>query len=135
MDRVAELAREVRSEADRKGVARVESIDAMPLLWKIDDGLIAMDAMPASPGTSPRTTMRKAIKNVDLTGNNALDRRRITVRSADAKGLSRPQRSARPKHPSVRGDLDRRPGQDHGPGRSPEVSAEFSQPSGQRPSS
>ena len=45
MDRVAELARELGpSQID--GVARVESIDAMPLLWTIDDGLIAMDALP-----------------------------------------------------------------------------------------
>lgn len=43
MDRVAELAREIGPKSIR-GVARVESIDAMPLLWKVDDGLIAMDA-------------------------------------------------------------------------------------------
>ena len=45
MDRVAELAAEV-GPSRIEGVTRVESIDAMPLLWKVDDGLIAMDSMP-----------------------------------------------------------------------------------------
>ncbi len=43
---MAELAREV-GPSQIEGVDRVESLDAMPLLWKIDDGLIAMDALPS----------------------------------------------------------------------------------------
>jgi uncharacterized protein len=86
MDRVAELAREVGPKAI-KGVARVESIDAMPLLWKVDDGLIAMDAMPAFARNIALNTLRKAIKNIDLSGNNAMAVGGF-VRSADAQGLA-----------------------------------------------
>ena len=71
MDRVAELAREL-GPGQLPGVARVEAIDAMPLLWKVDDGLIAMDAMPAFARNIARKTMREAIKNVNLSGANAL---------------------------------------------------------------
>ncbi len=86
MDRVAELAREVGPK-QVKGVARVESIDAMPLLWKVDDGLIAMDAMPAFARNLAQRTMRQAIKNVDMTGGNAFTVGGY-VRSADPRGLA-----------------------------------------------
>ncbi len=86
MDRVAELAREIGPKGI-KGVARVESIDAMPLLWKVDDGLILMDKMPAIARNFALDKMRKAIKNVELAGNNALAVGGF-VRSADAKGLA-----------------------------------------------
>jgi uncharacterized protein len=46
MDRVAELARAV-GPAEIPSVLRVESLDAMPLLWKIDDALLALDRSPA----------------------------------------------------------------------------------------
>ena len=59
------------------GVPRVESLDAMPLLWKVDDGLIAMDATARrSPGTCAQTAMREAIKNVNLDRQQRPDRRR-----------------------------------------------------------
>jgi uncharacterized protein len=86
MDRVAELAREIGPKAI-KGVERVESIDAMPLLWKVDDGLIAMDSMPAFARNLALNAMRKAIKNLDLAGSNALAVGGY-VRSTDAKGLA-----------------------------------------------
>jgi predicted RND superfamily exporter protein len=86
MDRVAELAREIGPRGV-KGVSRVESIDAMPLLWRVDDGLIAMDAMPGFARNLALGTMRKAIKNVDMTGNNSLAVGGF-VRTADSKGLA-----------------------------------------------
>ena len=46
LDRVAELAAAVRPERIG-GVLRVESLDAMPLVWSIDDVLIALDRLPA----------------------------------------------------------------------------------------
>ncbi len=46
MDRVAELAEAVGPD-QVDGVQRVESLDAMPLLWAIDDALLALDRLPA----------------------------------------------------------------------------------------
>lgn len=86
MDRVGELAKELGA-GQVEGVMRVESLDAMPLLWKVDDGLIAMDAMPAFARKIAQRTMREAIKNVDLSGGNALAVGGF-VKSADAQGLA-----------------------------------------------
>ena len=102
MDRVAELSRDIGSR-QIKGVARVESIDAMPLLWKVDDGLIAMDAMPGFARNLALGAMRKAIKNVDITGSNALAVGG-SVRSADAKGLA-DLKARLVKHPLFVGTL------------------------------
>ncbi len=46
MDRVAELAAALGPD-HMQGVQRVESIDAMPLLWAIDDAMLALDKLPA----------------------------------------------------------------------------------------
>ena len=46
MDRVAELAESV-GPGIVEGVLRVESLDAMPLLWAVDDLLLALDKLPA----------------------------------------------------------------------------------------
>ena len=86
MDRVAELSKEI-GPSKVEGVVRVESIDAMPLLWKVDDGLIAMDSMPRLARNFALGAMRKAIKNVELAGNNALAVGGY-VRSADPSGLA-----------------------------------------------
>ncbi len=71
MDRVAELARSLGSK-DLIGVARVESIDAMPLLWKIDDGLIEMDRLPKFLRDRARSAMKKAIGGISLSGDSPL---------------------------------------------------------------
>ena len=86
MDRVAELAREV-GPAHVEGVSQVESLDAMPLLWKIDDGLIAMDRLPGFLRDGAQRKMRDAIKNVNLSGESALAVGGF-VRSTDAAGLA-----------------------------------------------
>ncbi len=71
MDRVAELARELGPK-NLSGVVRVESLDAMPLLWKVDDGLIEMDRLPAFLRNGAKTAMKKAIGGVTLTGDSPL---------------------------------------------------------------
>ncbi len=86
MDRVEELAHELGAK-DIAGVARVESIDAMPLLWKVDDGLIEMDRLPGFARGLAHRTMKEAIRNLDLKGSNALSVGGA-VRSADAPGLA-----------------------------------------------
>jgi uncharacterized protein len=46
MDRVAELAKAI-GPREIPGVIRVESLDAMPVLWQLDDTLLALERMPA----------------------------------------------------------------------------------------
>ena len=46
IDRVAELAAAVAPERI-EAVQRVESLDAMPLFWAVDDALLALDRLPA----------------------------------------------------------------------------------------
>ncbi len=102
MDRVAELAAEL-GPAQIDGVTGVESLNAMPLLWKVDDGLIAMDAMPAFARKLAQRTMRDAIKNVNLSGNSALSVGGF-VRSTDAAGLA-DLKARLTKHPLFVGTL------------------------------
>jgi predicted RND superfamily exporter protein len=101
LDRVAELAALVTHERI-PGVLRVESLDGMPLVWAIDDALIALDRLPALARNVALNAARTAIKNVDLK-SNALT---VTgaVRIADAAGRERlKQRLCR--HPLFRGTL------------------------------
>jgi uncharacterized protein len=102
MDRVAELAREL-GPSQIEGVSRVESIDAMPLLWKIDDGLIAMDSLPTFVRNAAQKKMKDAIKNVNLGGGSALAVGGF-VRSADPKGLA-DLKERLTKHPLFVGTL------------------------------
>ena len=83
LDRVAELAAAVTPERI-PGVLRVESLDGMPLVWAIDDALIALDRLPALARNVALNAAKTAIKNVDLK-TNALT---VTgaVRMADAAG-------------------------------------------------
>jgi predicted RND superfamily exporter protein len=105
LDRVAELAAAV--SPDRiAGVLRVESLDAMPLVWSLDDALMTLDRLPALARNLALNAARKTIKNVDLRTNA------MTVsgaaRSMDAAGLGAlTQRLVR--HPLFLGTLiDRR---------------------------
>jgi predicted RND superfamily exporter protein len=68
MDRVAELAAAVGPD-QIDGVLRVESLDAMPLLWSIDDVLLGLDRLPAFARKLALNTARKAVKNLDLKTN------------------------------------------------------------------
>jgi predicted RND superfamily exporter protein len=64
MDRVAELSREL-GPAAIPAVIRVESLDAMPLLWTIDDALVALDRLPAAARGFALNALRKSVKVID----------------------------------------------------------------------
>ncbi len=85
MDRVAELAEAVGAD-HIKGVLRVESLNAMPLLWAIDDGLLTLEKLPALLHTTALNTLKRSIKNLDLKRNS------LTVggvvRTGDVKAIA-----------------------------------------------
>jgi hypothetical protein len=101
MDRVSELAGRVASERV-PGVLRVESLDAMPLLWKVDDALLALDRLPAFARTMAMNASKRSLKNLDLKSNA------LTVggaiRSADPAALADLRRRVT-AHPLFRGTL------------------------------
>ena len=68
LDRVSELAAAVAPERIA-GVQRVESLDAMPLLWAIDDALLALDRLPAIARNLALNAAKRSVKNVDLKTN------------------------------------------------------------------
>jgi uncharacterized protein len=68
LDRVSELAHAVAPERIA-GVQRVESLDAMPLVWAVDDALLALDRLPAMARNLALGAAKRAIKNVDLKKN------------------------------------------------------------------
>jgi predicted RND superfamily exporter protein len=69
MDRVAELAAAI-GPAQINGVRRVESLDAMPLLWLVDDALIALERTPAFLRARLLSAARAGLKNLDVKNNN-----------------------------------------------------------------
>ena len=101
LDRVAELAALVGPRQIR-GVARVESLDAMPLVWSLDDILMALDRLPGLARTVALNAARQTIKNVDLK-TNALTVGGA-VRSADPSALES-LRARLSRHPMYRGTL------------------------------
>ncbi len=68
MDRVAELAAAVGPSA-APGVLRVESLDAMPLLWAVDDTLLKIEAAPGPLRAVALGAARRALKTIDLKRN------------------------------------------------------------------
>ncbi len=68
MDRVGELAEAVGTDKI-KGVLRVESLDTMPLLWKIDDTLLPIARAPAGARAFMMSLARKAVRGIDLKKN------------------------------------------------------------------
>lgn len=68
MSRVATLA-EALGPARVEGVLRVESLDAMPLLWVVDDTLLALDRMPAFARKLALNAAKEQIKKVDFKTN------------------------------------------------------------------
>ncbi len=68
MERVGVLAAAV-APAQVAGVERVESLDAMPLVWAVDDALLAIDRLPAAARRLALAAARRAISSVDLKTN------------------------------------------------------------------
>ncbi|WP_240911387.1 efflux RND transporter permease subunit [Paludisphaera soli] len=69
VDRVAELAAAVAPD-QIPGVQRIESLDAMPLVWALDDALLALDKMPNFARRMAMDAARKAVGNIDLKSNS-----------------------------------------------------------------
>jgi predicted RND superfamily exporter protein len=69
MDRVSELAGLI-APSKIPGVQRVESLDSMPLLWAVDDALLALDKLPAMARRLALGTAKRTIKNIDLKTNS-----------------------------------------------------------------
>lgn len=106
MDRVAELAAAVGSD-QIQGVLRVESLDAMPLLWVIDDGLLRLDKLPAMVRNAALKTLKTAIKSLDLKKNSLTVGG--TVRSSDEKAIAA-LRERLTRHPLFEGTVIDRKG-------------------------
>jgi predicted RND superfamily exporter protein len=101
LDRVAELAAAV-APAQIPSVLRVESLDAMPLVWALDDALIALDRLPAVARKLALNAAKTTIKNVDLKSN--IFTVSGAVRLADEKGRQRIKDRLR-HHPLFRGTV------------------------------
>ncbi len=88
MKRVSELAAAV-TPAQIKGVQRVESLDAMPLLWAIDDALLALDLLPVVLRNAALDTAKQAARNIDLTTNAFTVAGAVRAAGSDAKAIAR----------------------------------------------
>jgi len=69
IDRVADLAAAVSPSAI-PGVMRVESLDAMPLAWALDDALLALDKLPAFARKAAMNAALRAVGDIDLKSNS-----------------------------------------------------------------
>ena len=63
-----------------EGVQRVESLDAMPLLWAVDDTLLMLDRLPDFLRKRALETAKSTIKNIDLKTNAMTVRGRSGLR-------------------------------------------------------
>ena len=101
IDRVAELADAI-APGKIDGVARVESLDAMPLLWKIDDALLTLDKLPALL----RDRAIRAIKDNlgTLAGSSNPLNVGAAIRSSDSSALN-DLKTRITKHPLFKGTL------------------------------
>jgi len=87
MERVSELAAAV-TPAKIRGVQRVESLDAMPLLWKIDDALLALDSLPTGLRNAAFGAAKLAARNVDLKSNAFTVAGFVRAAASDAKAIA-----------------------------------------------
>ncbi len=99
LDRVSELAAAV-DPGRIAGVQRVESLDAMPLFWAVDDALLALDRLPEFLRNRALSTAKNAIKNIDLKTNAMTVSG--AVRAATASGFELPDSSSRIRAPEIR---------------------------------
>ncbi len=103
MDRVSELAAAV-APAQIAGVQRVESLDAMPLFWAVDDALLALDRLPEFLRRRALDTAKSTIKNIDLKTNAMTVSGAIRASAAAPAALSA-LKDRLTKHPLFLGTL------------------------------
>ncbi len=87
LERVSELAAAV-APARVAAVQRVESLDAMPLLWSIDDALLALDRLPGMARNLAFGAAKRAIKNLDLKTNSLTVAGAVRAAAADPTALA-----------------------------------------------
>ena len=88
LERVSELAAAVAPDRIA-AVQRVESLDAMPLLWSIDDALLALDRLPGFARNLALNAAKRAVKNVDLKTNTMTVAGAVRAAAGDASALAR----------------------------------------------
>ncbi|MGO9918085.1 MAG: efflux RND transporter permease subunit [Isosphaeraceae bacterium] len=88
MERVAELAAAVTPDRIG-GVLRVESLDAMPLLWAFDDALLALDLLPAALRNAALDAAKQAVRNIDLKTNAFTVAGAVRAAGSDPKAIAR----------------------------------------------
>ena len=103
LERVTELAAAV-SPSRIAGVQRVESLDAMPLFWAVDDALLALDRLPEFLRNRAMNTAKSAIKNIDLKTNAMTVSGAVRSFAADPAALSS-LKDRLTKHPLFLGTL------------------------------
>lgn len=108
MDRVAELAGAV-GPARIDGVLSVQSIDAMPLLWEIDDKLVQLESLPPFLKRAALAAARSMVKTVGQPGS--VFTVGGAIHKADARGLAA-LKARLLDHPLFRGTVI----DDHGEG-------------------
>jgi predicted RND superfamily exporter protein len=87
LGRVSELAAAV-APGRIPGVQRVESLDAMPLLWAVDDALLALDRLPALARNLALGAAKRALKDVDLKTNAMTVGGAVRAAAADPAALA-----------------------------------------------
>jgi uncharacterized protein len=103
LERVTELAAAVAPDRI-PAVQRVESLDAMPLLWSIDDALLAIDRLPKMARNLALSAAKRAVKNVDLKSNSMTVAGAVRAAAADQKALAA-LKDRVTKHPLFLGTL------------------------------
>jgi uncharacterized protein len=103
LERVSELAAAVAPDRI-PAVQRVESLDAMPLLWSIDDALLALDRLPKMARNLALNAAKRAVKNVDLKTSSMTVAGAVRAVAADQKALAA-LKDRLTKHPLFLGTL------------------------------
>lgn len=100
IDRVTELAAEIKP---LHGVIRVESLDAMPLLWKVDDLLLGLEQAPEFARKIAINAAKKSLKSFEGVSSGALSVGGA-IRGGDAQAIAA-VRERLIAHPLFRGTL------------------------------
>jgi predicted RND superfamily exporter protein len=103
MDRVAELAAAVGPD-QIGGVRRVESLDAMPLLWSVDDVLLKLERAPALARNLLLAAARKSMKSLNVKTSSLTIGSAVRSAAGDEKALEG-LRERTTRHPLLRGML------------------------------